>query len=165
MDSGMKCALLAGLPNQTLELMSTLSTLTSYDAQTVLFHEGEPATVFYIVMRGAVAVEANGFGSRTVLQNLGRGDVLGWSWLFEPYAWQFDARAVKPTRALRVDGERLRLECERDQALALEMYKRFSQLIVRCLQACRHQMQDLNGSRQHVAVAADAVQGLRGAGR
>ena len=28
------------------------------------------------------------------LQTLADGEMLGWSWLFPPYRWQFDARAV-----------------------------------------------------------------------
>ena len=82
MDAAIRCRLLEGLPNRTLELMSSLSTLTNYEPQKLLFREGEPANVFYIVLRGAIAIEVDGLGARTVLQTLGRGEVLGWSWLF-----------------------------------------------------------------------------------
>ena len=165
MDAAIRCRLLEGLPNRTLELMSSLSTLTNYEPQKLLFREGEPANVFYIVLRGAIAIEVDGLGARTVLQTLGRGEVLGWSWLFEPFVWHFDARAVRQTRALRVNAESLRQECDRDQTLGLEMYKRFSRIVVRRLQACRLQMLEVHGHRNRPTSPAEAARGSQSVSR
>ena len=43
---------------------------------------------------GAVSLEFTAPGrGPLVIETLHRGDVVGWSWLFEPYRWEFDARA------------------------------------------------------------------------
>jgi hypothetical protein len=52
-------------------------------------------------------------GAMTVL-TVGAGEVLGWSWLVPPYRWNFDARALEPTRAIALDGKCLRTKAEQD---------------------------------------------------
>jgi hypothetical protein len=46
-----------------------------------------------------IETEMENGGTRKI-ETLGTGDVLGWSWLFPPYYWHFDARAVTPTKAI-----------------------------------------------------------------
>ena len=45
--------------------------------------------------------------------------MLGWSWLFPPYRWHFDARALSAVRATAFDGACLREKCDADPALRL----------------------------------------------
>jgi hypothetical protein len=73
----------------------------------------------------------------------GAGDVLGWSWLFEPYRWHFDARAQRPTRALAFDGKCLRGKCEEDHDLGYEFFQRFTRLAIERLEETRLQLLDL----------------------
>ena len=69
----------------------------------LLFREGDPADTFYLVRHGSVALEtfvpARG---PVMIETLEAGEVVGWSWLFPPYRWHFDARALSPcARQLR----------------------------------------------------------------
>ena len=70
-----------------------------------VFRTGDPADTFYLLRTGRVALEVYGptRGALTV-QTLGPGDILGWSWLFEPYVTSFDARVVSDTRTVAFDG-------------------------------------------------------------
>ena len=52
------------------------------------------------------------------------GEPLGWSWLFPPYRWHFDARAVEPTTAIYFDGDILRQHYDEDLTLAHDISKR-----------------------------------------
>ena len=61
-----------------------------------------------------------------MIQTLGEDDVIGYSWLFPPYRWRFDARAVEPLRALALDGQCLRGKCDDDPVLGYELMKRFA---------------------------------------
>jgi CRP-like cAMP-binding protein len=74
------------------------------------------------------------------IQTIGPGDVLGWSWLFPPYYWNFDARALEPTTAIFFYGTRLRDECEQDKALGYELMKRMTAVAIQRLQATRRQL-------------------------
>ena len=86
-----------------------------FETGEVLFLEGEPANKFYLIESGSVALEAHEPADGTMLvQNLEAGEVLGWSWLFPPFVWHFQARALEPTRAIVLDGGHLLTTAERD---------------------------------------------------
>jgi hypothetical protein len=53
-----------------------------------------------------------------VVQALGPGEVLGWSWLLPPYEWHYSARAAEPTDVVALDGKALRARCEADHTSA-----------------------------------------------
>jgi hypothetical protein len=80
-----------------------------------------------------------------ILQTLGEGEVLGWSWLVAPYRWRFDGRAVELTRAIALDGECLRGKCEEDHDLGYELMKRVSLVMEKLVQATRLQLADVYG--------------------
>jgi CRP/FNR family transcriptional regulator, cyclic AMP receptor protein len=73
--------------------------------------------------------------------------LLGWSWMFPPYVWQFTARAVEPTTAVFFYGTILREYCEKDHSLGYELFKRMSVVMLRRLQAARKQMLSLDVRR------------------
>jgi CRP-like cAMP-binding protein len=113
----------------------------------MLFREGDPADAFYVVRRGRVALElfVPNRGALTV-ETIEPGEVVGWSWLFPPYRWHFDGRAVEPVRAIAVDGACLRGKCNADPALGYELMRRFSQVMLERLQATRLRLADLYGA-------------------
>ena len=79
------------------------------------------------------------------IDTIQEGEVLGWSWLFPPYRWHFDARALQLTRAVAFDGKCLRDKCDRDHDLGYEMVRRFAEVITQRLQSARLQLLDLYG--------------------
>ena len=109
-----------------------------------IFREGDPANRFYLILRGKVSVESYAMNrGSTPIQTVEEGDVLGWSWLFPPYYWHFDARAVEATEAVFFYGTPLRSECEEDHDLGYELVKRMAEVMMRRLQATRRHMLDL----------------------
>ena len=72
-----------------------------------------------------------------MVQALGPGEVLGWSWLLPPYEWHYSARAAEPTDVVALDGKALRARCEEDHGLGYEMMKRFALVIVQRLVTTR----------------------------
>jgi CRP-like cAMP-binding protein len=74
---------------------------------------------------------------QAVIQIIGAGEVLGWSWLFPPYLWHFNARAMEATDAIFFYATPLREECESDHELGYELMKRMAEVMVRRLQATR----------------------------
>jgi hypothetical protein len=91
---------------------------------------------------------APGRGAVTI-QTVDEGDVVGWSWLFPPFRWHFDARALDSVRAVAFDGACLRDKCDDDHSLGYELLRRFSPVMLARLQATRLQLLDVygNGSR------------------
>jgi CRP/FNR family transcriptional regulator, cyclic AMP receptor protein len=140
----------AGLAQAHLQLIAGCAVNERFDAGAELFREGAPADRFFLVREGAVAlqIDAPGRGA-LVIETLHAGEVVGWSWLFEPYRWQFDARATEPTAAVAFDGACLRGKCESDHELGYQLMRRFAASMIERLQATRMQLLDVYG---HVGV-------------
>ena len=111
-----------------------------------LYREGDSANEFYLLRHGCVALEVHVPGRPPlVIETLGPGEVLGWSWLVPPYRCRFTARAVGLVRAFVIDGLCLRGKCEEDHELGYEFYRHFLPLVVNRLSAARMQMIDIYG--------------------
>lgn len=113
-----------------------------------VFRDDESANQFYLIRSGQIAIEISlpARGS-VIIQTVGEGDVLGWSWLLPPYRWRFDARAVALTHAIALDGKCLRGKFERDQPLGYQLLKRFAPIIAQRVEATRLQVLDVYGAR------------------
>jgi CRP-like cAMP-binding protein len=136
----------AGLDPAQVELIAGCGRNERADAGTLLIREGEPANTFFLIRHGAVALEVHAPGrSPLVIETLDDGDVLGWSWLFAPYRWQMDGRAVVPCALIAFDGACLRGKCDADHNLGYELMKRFAGSMVDRLQATRFQLLDVYG--------------------
>jgi len=72
-----------------------------------------------------------------VIDQLGRNDVLGLSWMQPPYQWRFGAVATQPVQAFEFDARAARAACESDPVLGFELTRRFSAILLRRLQATR----------------------------
>jgi CRP/FNR family transcriptional regulator, cyclic AMP receptor protein len=136
----------AGLRASELELLAGCAKNVHFAQGDVLFREGDPANAFYVVRDGSVALEtfAPARGGMTI-ETIDAGEVIGWSWLFAPYRWHFDARALSPVRATAFDGECLRGKCEQDPALGYDLMKRFAQVLIERLQWTRLRLLDVYG--------------------
>jgi CRP/FNR family cyclic AMP-dependent transcriptional regulator len=135
-----------GMDPEFLGILSSYASHVHYDAGQMIYREGEEADQFHLIRYGKVAIEifAPGRGAR-LIQTVSPGEVLGWSWLFPPYRRSFDARALELTRAVALDGKRLREKAEADHRLGYELLKRFSKIVVVRLRATRLQLLDVYG--------------------
>ena len=134
----------AGLRPQDLELIAGCGTNARFEAGDMLLRDGEPADRFFLVRHGRVALEiAAPGGAPLLIDTIADGEVVGWSWLFEPYRWQFDARAVDPVAAVAFDAACLRGKCDADHELGYQLMRRMTALAVSRLQATRLQLLDV----------------------
>ena len=137
----------AGLDAKTLALIVGCASNVKFDAGQLVFKEGEEANHFYIVRHGRIAVEAfSPTHGPLVIQTIGEGDILGWSWLIAPYRWHFDARAVEDVGAVAFDGACLRGKVVEDHELGYELLNRFAHVLVERLDATRLRLLDVYGA-------------------
>jgi CRP/FNR family cyclic AMP-dependent transcriptional regulator len=130
-----------GMKPEHLKALADVAMFKQFEPGEVIFHEGEPANRFYLICQGKVALESRGNGeSAPLVQFVGEGEVLGWSWLFPPYYWHFSARAVEPTNAVFFYGTRLREQCEEDPAFGYDLMKRVAAVVIKRLQIARVQL-------------------------
>lgn len=117
-----------------------------FNAGQYIYRENDPADRFYLIRHGHVALEVHVPGrAPIVVDTLGSGELLNWSWLVPPYRAQFDARAVEFTRVISLDGSCLRAKMNEDAALGYELHRRFAPVVASRLAAARRQLIDMYG--------------------
>jgi len=118
-----------------------------FEAGQMLAKTSEPANEFFAIRHGRVSIELHSpERGPLIIQTVESGDIAGWSWLFPPYQWTFDIRALEEVRVVSFDGKCLRAKCEQDAAMGYELMKRFARVFVRRLEAARLQLLDLYGT-------------------
>lgn len=136
----------AGLSPSQLQVIAACGRNQRFEAGALLLREGEPADTFFLIRRGVVALELQAPGPGSLrIETLDDGDVIGWSWLFAPYRWQMDARALEPRRLIAFDGACLRGKAEQDHELGYQLMRRFAATLLDTLQATRFQLLDVYG--------------------
>lgn len=141
---------LAGLSHEHRATLAACAYNHVYSAGEAVLREGEPADAFHVLRRGTVAIETHVPGRGPVrLETLHDGDVLGWSWLVPPYRTSFDARALRTTRVVSVDGACLRARCETDPALGYALLRLLAAVWVSRLEDARLRLLDMYGKGPH----------------
>jgi CRP/FNR family cyclic AMP-dependent transcriptional regulator len=126
-----------------------------------LFQEGGIADRFWLIEDGSIALDMRvpGRGDQ-IVETLGPGTVLGWSWLHPPYRWHFGAVARLATTAIAFDAASVRRRCDADPAFGYAALRLFTPVITERLQATRLRLLDLYAApsqvRQAEAQPADA---------
>jgi CRP-like cAMP-binding protein len=134
---------------EELEVLAGCASNVRFAEGEVVFREGDEADTFYLIRHGTIALETFvPTRGPVTIETAGPGEVVGWSWLFPPYRWHFDARALSLVRATAFDGACLRGKCEADTALGYDLMRRFAQVMIERLQWTRLRLLDVYGSRR-----------------
>lgn len=135
-----------GMTPEQVEFLAGCAKNMRVDAGEYLVREGSEANQTLLVRRGRVALEIHAPGKGPArVQTVEPGEVIGWSWLFPPYRWHFDARALESTLVLAFDGACLRKKCEDDHDLGYAFLKRLVRTIHDRLERTRVQLLDVYG--------------------
>jgi CRP-like cAMP-binding protein len=133
--------LFGDLTRAQAELIAGCAGNVHFQPGQVIFREGAQADTFYLVRHGRIQLDMYIAGRGSVaIDTVDPGDLVGWSWLFPPYRWHFDATALTSVRATAFDGACLRAKCVADPALGYPLTSRFAQLIIERLQASQHRL-------------------------
>lgn len=136
------------VPEHVRTLESCIDGETTWVTDAFLVSADGEADHCYLLVEGAAVISADSPGrGRRSIQTIHAGDVVGWSWLFPPHRWAFDATALTETRALVLDGAKLRFAIDDDPAFGLEIVRRVGALVADRLNATRLQLLDLYGNR------------------
>ena len=137
---------LKGLAPPHIELIAGCASNVRFNKGDYIFREDEEADRFYLVRHGLVALDV--FVPQrgpVTIDTIQEGEILGWSWLFPPYRWHFDVRALELVRVTAFDAACLRGKCEADPVLGYSLMSRFAQIMIERLQWTRLRLLDLYG--------------------
>lgn len=143
---------LAGMCEPHLQMLADNARQVHFPAGTNIFREGDPAKHFYLIERGKIELQTHSAGHPVAIHIIDSGEVLGWSWLFPPFCWHFDAWAVKDTDAISFLATRLRDDCEVDKTFGYAVMKRIAELLIHRLKAARLKLVQLEKIEHHTAL-------------
>ncbi|MFI7413444.1 cyclic nucleotide-binding domain-containing protein [Streptomyces sp. NPDC049627] len=132
------------LPAEYRGRLMSLAHEARFPAGIRLFGEGGRADHFWIIRSGTVALDMRVPGRRpVVLETLGFGELLGWSWLFPPHGWRFGAETVGLVRAHEFDAGAVRRMCADDPAMGHAVTLWVGGVVARRLHVARSRILDL----------------------
>ena len=131
-----------------LALVTKSVSEAKFDTNQIIFHEKEPANRFLLIESGRVALGWHTpEGKMVLVQTLGPGEVIGWSWLFPPFIWHFQAQATEPTSTVVLDGGHLLVAAEENPEFGYDLMRRIAQMVITRLQAMQKSRIVVDGAK------------------
>ncbi len=135
-----------GLKPENRRLAAQGATRKKFSPGEILFREGEPANRCFLIETGKVLLETRTPDHQSIkLEIVHDGDVVGWSWLFQPFCWHFQAEAIEPTTAIVLDGGHLLVTSEENHDFGYDLMSRVTQLLIHRLQSVRQCLVESQG--------------------
>jgi len=140
--------LLNALPQPQRGRLMTLAAEVSFPEDFRIFEAGGGADRFWVIRSGAVSLTQQvTTHQRVTVATLASGDLLGWSWLFPPYQWDFGAEAFSPVRAYEFDAAAVLGLCEEDRQLGMILVRSVAEILAHRLETTRGKLMEQYGSR------------------
>jgi CRP/FNR family cyclic AMP-dependent transcriptional regulator len=141
------------------EMFAGCAQLARVRAGETLARTNDPADHFFIIRKGKLSFEFASPSGTMVVQTLSDGDWAGWSWLFPPYLWPFDVKAIEDASLIVFNGKCIRDKSERDPVMGYDLMKRLSRVLAKRLHSAFLQLLDVYHpplqSSAHMAYAPD----------
>jgi len=134
-----RCPLFQHFDSSHLEILALLASRMQYQKADVIFREDDVSSVFYVIVSGKIALEADVGPTSTCIQTLNAGDELGWS-ATPNQRRQFRARAVEPVELLAFESSALVDACKSNPGFGVELLGRLLAVIADRLQSTRIQL-------------------------
>ncbi|WP_416956411.1 cyclic nucleotide-binding domain-containing protein [Streptomyces sp. Agncl-13] len=135
--------LLTALPQTQRERLMELAQEVSFAEDSRIFEADGTADRFWVVRSGAVSLDQRVTAQqRVTVATLGAGDLLGWSWLFPPYKWDFGAEAFSAVRAYEFDAAAVLALCVEDPLLGLSLVRIVAEILAHRLELTRSKLME-----------------------
>ncbi len=138
-----------GLSKEQIEFIAGCGKNVVFEEGKIIANPGDPADEFYLIREGQVALSISVPPRKPFLfQTLGVSDLVGLSWLIEPYLWTVSAQALTLTKAIALDGACIRKKCENDASLGYKLMQHLIKILVMREDACRLHLLDVYGDHK-----------------
>jgi len=129
---------LHGMRADQLDALAATASEVMFPAGHRIFAEGGYTGSFWLIESGHVTLDVQVPGeSPAVIETVGIGGILGWSWLLPPYQWAFGAVCVTEVKAIEFSAAAVRERCAADPVLGYELTRRLYQVLAERLQNTR----------------------------
>ena len=116
------CELFRGVPDGVVrDLVSSRAPITLNKGQ-ILFHQGDPATAFFVVLEGWMKIYRAGADGREIIILVAKsGETFAEAAMFMEGAYPVHAEAATAVRLQRIDGRSVRERITADPSFAFAM--------------------------------------------
>lgn len=141
-----RTGLFSTIPQDHRDRLMDLAREVSFPAGARVFEEGSKADRFWVIHTGGVALDLHVPGRQAaVIETIGAGELLGWSWVCPPRQWHLGAETTSPVRAWEFDAQAVLELCEQDPALDHALLTYIIGTIGHRLRSARTRLLDLYG--------------------
>jgi CRP/FNR family cyclic AMP-dependent transcriptional regulator len=124
--------ILAELDVADLDSIARIAHVQEFESDEELTTEGATADRLYLFLKGKAAVKVRSPEGREVLiDEVGPGEVLGWSAVMEPFVYTASAWTTEPCEVIVVPGKDLRELCEANKRMGYQVVKGIGEVISR----------------------------------
>lgn len=136
--------LTSALADEHRNRLTSLAYEVDFPSGTRLFNEGGHADRFWVLRSGTVTLDMRIPGRRpAVIETLGADELVGWSWLFQPYVWQLGAEVKTPVSAFAFEAAAVRALMDEDPAFGAAVSRWVGRVLAHRLHAARTRLLDL----------------------
>jgi CRP-like cAMP-binding protein len=135
------------LPESSLGALASSAEARHYESGTVIFEADTAADEFFIIRTGLVALQMTSLGREPlVVETLGPGELVGVSWAFPPYRWNWRAIAQGDVEVVAFDAAEVRDAAQTDQVLRTALLEAVAIEAIDRLHATRIRLMDIYGA-------------------
>lgn len=146
--AGPETGLLAALSPEHRERLMSLAHEVRHPQSVRLFEEDGVADRFWITRTGTVALDLHVPGrGPAVVETVGAGGLVGWSWLCPPHRWHLGAETRSAVTAWEFAAAEVRELCAAEPSFGLALVTLVAETIGHRLRATRTRLLDLYGPR------------------
>ncbi len=120
--------LLRGMDRDFIKGFLDIAVKKSHKTGDFLFHSGENANCFYILIKGHIRLSLGHFGHVVHVVDH-TGEAFGWSGLVGREAYSSSAQCVVPTKVLRLENEKIQKVLEKYPTSGLIFFKRLANIL------------------------------------
>src|ERR1039458_1766696 len=133
---------LKDIPTDNIRLLAEDTTAMVFKPGEMLFRRGKKANYLFLVEKGVVSVGLlkSEAGGPLTITTVGKGGNLGWSWVFAPYRWKFDAKAKTRVEVLALEGKPVMAKMGRYPLLGYGLMGQLALSLSKGLESTRHQL-------------------------
>ncbi|MDZ7579664.1 MAG: cyclic nucleotide-binding domain-containing protein [Deltaproteobacteria bacterium] len=114
-----------GLNHNFIKDLISIASRTSCGEGDIVFRSGEPATHFFILIKGCVRLRY-GHAGREVFTSCRIGEIFGWSSLIGRQAYSASAECLEPAALLKIDRQQFQSILEKDLTSGLLFFKQLA---------------------------------------
>lgn len=137
-------ALIEGFTKNQINLLSPLIDDVNYEADQVIFNQGDRADFLYFVLDGKVSIRFNPEdGPVLSVAQVEEGDVFGWSSALGSNSYTSSAVCIESGVFIRIEGAELKTLCQEHPETGILILNRLAGVIAQRLRGTHEQVVDL----------------------